>query len=969
MPATKEAAMTLLTSDIRRRSFALASLCLTTMVFAIPIPLFAQGASLPATILGQVADNSGAALPGVSVTVRSPALQVPQITTVTDERGEYRITPLPIGTYTVVYELSGFQTLRLENVRLSAGFTAKLDQALQIGAIAETVTVSGQSPLVDVTQASTATTLETDALELIPSGTNGIVGFLAHVPGAQTNIEVGGSAITDTNIFTANGQGGEMWSLLEGVFAAASQTSASGTHYNFNAIEEARVQTSGNGADTPKRGMSVNLITKSGGNSYHGAAEYAFTNHKFESDNIGEKLRAQGVVSAPKLITRKDGGGQLGGKLVQDRLWFFADLRYRKVIREIPFATRPDGSIIHRPQHQFFQAYKLSGQLNPTNKVIAFWHRYGDSEKRSASQFVPERAMEQNNAWGETYKAEWQSTIGQSLTLSVQHGRFEHVNQFTGFAPGVPRSRDIATLMEDGDAVSAGRHSTTGQIHDRAVATWYKPDLLAGNHAFSFGLDFIDGGNGATNPARVSGDYRLLFDNGNAHQIEIYNTPNAPELRTRYFGGYVQDSWTINRRLTLSLGLRGQRDRGWVPAQCQRLGVFVQAYPQNCNDEVQPNIFNSLTPRVHAAYDVTGDGRTVIKGGYGRFVHLRSQGAEINNFNRNGQRTMTYTWRDLNNDRDYDPGEVDLNPNGNDFRSGGAQLNAFLNPDERIPGAEEYSLGFERQLKRDFAVRVAGVYLKNFNVNRNLNPLRPYSAYNIQVTNPDPGPDGAVGTSDDPGTTLSYWDYPASFRGAAFEGVKLVNDDPRNNSSFKTIEFAAAKRLSNGWQFLGSYSATKKNIPFVEGSALNPNTEINTADNTWTWIGKLSGSYVFPKEILGGMSYSIRNGARTARTVLVRAPAGASIPTLVVNAEPIGSLTLENVGILDLRAAKRFRVGQRSLELRLDCFNALNANPVTSIVTRSGPTFGNATASESGGQNGTGLTPPRIFQFETRFTF
>ena len=96
------------------------------------------------------------------------------------------------------------------------------------------------------------------------------------VPGAQSNIEVGGSAITDTNIFTSNGQGGELWSLLEGVFAAASQTSASGTHYNFNAIEEARVQTSANGADTPKRGMSVNLITKSGGNAYHGAGEYAY---------------------------------------------------------------------------------------------------------------------------------------------------------------------------------------------------------------------------------------------------------------------------------------------------------------------------------------------------------------------------------------------------------------------------------------------------------------------------------------------------------------------------------------------------------------------------------------------------------------------------------------------------------------------------------------------------------------------
>lgn len=943
-------------------------LCLMALVL---VPALATGQTGSATLLGQVMDEGGGALPGVTVTLKSPALQVPEIVTVTDARGEYRVTPLPIGTYRVEYALSGFQTLRLEDVRLTTGFSAKLDQSMKIGALAETVTVSGQSPLVDVTQASTATTLETDALELLPSGTNGIVGFLAYVPGAQTNVEVGGSAITDTNIFTSNGQGGELWSLLEGVFAAASQTSASGTHYNFNAIEEARVQTSGNSADTPKRGMSVNLITKSGGNTFHGAVEYSGTNNSFESDNINAKLRAQGVKSAPKLITRKDGGGQLGGRLIENRLWFFGDVRYRKVVREIPFATRPDGSIIHRPQHQLFQAYKLTGQLNETSKLIGFWHRYGDHERRSASQFVPERAMEQNNAWGETYKAEWQSTIGSWLTLSVQHGFFEHVNQYTGYAPGIPRSRDIVTLMEDGDAQSAGRWSSQGQTHDRAVASMYRPNLFAGNHAFTVGLDYINGGNKSRNPARRSGDYRLLFNAGQPFQIEIYNTPVSPRLRTRYLGMYAQDSWTINRRLTLSLGIRGQRDRGWVPEQCQQLGSFVQAFPLNCNAEVQPNIFTSFTPRLHAAFDVTGDGKSVIKGGYGRFVHLRSTGAEINNFNKNGQRTMTYDWRDLNGNRDYNPGEVNLDPNGTDFRSGGASLNAFLNPDERIPGAEEYSVGFERQLLQDFAVRVGGVYLKNFNVNRILNPLRPYAAYRIPVTNLDPGPDGDVNTTaDNPGTTLMYWDYPASFRGAAFEGVKIVNDDSRNNSTYKTIEMAATKRLSNGWQFMGSYSATKKNVPFPEGAALTPNAEINTADKTWTWIGKTSGSYLFPKGIVAGVTYSIRNGARLARQVLVRAPAGASITTLVVNAEPIGSLNLENVGLLDLRAAKRFPLGAgRVFELRLDCFNAMNVNPVTSIVTRAGPTFGNATASESGGQNGTGLTPPRIFQIEGRLTF
>jgi hypothetical protein len=196
----------------------------------------------------------------------------------------------------------------------------------------------------------------------------------------------------------------------------------------------------------------------------------------------------------------------------------------------------------------------------------------------------------------------------------------------------------------------------------------------------------------------------------------------------------------------------------------------------------------------------------------------------------------------------------------------------------------------------------------------------------------------------------------------------VADPDSKNNSDFKTLEFSATKRLANNWQLLGSYSATQRHIPYAPGSQVNPNTEINIADNTWVWIGKLAGSYLFPKGIVSGFSYNVRNGDRLARQVLLSG--GGSIPTLAVNAEAIGGLNLDTVSLLDLRVAKRFMLGgSKAFEVRLDCFNALNANPVTSIVVRSGATFGYATASANGGQNGTGLTPPRIFQLEGHFTF
>ncbi|MGH2400965.1 MAG: carboxypeptidase-like regulatory domain-containing protein, partial [bacterium] len=139
-----------------------------------------------ASIIGQVTDDSGAVLPGVTVTATSPALQVPQVISVTNERGEYRLTPLPIGTYAVQYELAGFGTLRRQDIRLTAGFTARVDVALNVGALEETITVTGAAPVVDVASTSATTQLTREALDLIPTGRTGLQSALVQAPGVRT---------------------------------------------------------------------------------------------------------------------------------------------------------------------------------------------------------------------------------------------------------------------------------------------------------------------------------------------------------------------------------------------------------------------------------------------------------------------------------------------------------------------------------------------------------------------------------------------------------------------------------------------------------------------------------------------------------------------------------------------------------------------------------------------------------------
>lgn len=547
-----------------------------------------------------------------------------------------------------------------------------------------------------------------------------------------------------------------------------------------------------------------------------------------------------------------------------------------------------------------------------------------------------------------------------------------------GFSPGVPSSIDITTLQQRGQNIQDTRLTLATLQHYRGAVTMYKSDWFLGNHEFKVGFDntfsrgLVTRDDRRLNGSNGNGNYQLRLNNGVPSEIALFNFPVTGVTEGFYVGLYAQDAWTVARRLTLNVGIRAAHDNASVPEQCQLPGQFEMAYPPACFPKTQLNIWNSLAPRFHAVFDLVGDGRSTIKGGWGVFKKMREvQSYEVALLNLNTPRADIYRWRDLNGNRDYDPGEVNPDPNGPDFIQSvrtGTDISvtnltsSFLNPDERQPYEYEYTLAFEQQLSNDFAVRISGVYAHNYNVPRLLNPLLPYEAYNIPITNRDPGPDGAPGTADDPGTTITYYDFPAAFRGAKFQSGQLVNDDPRNDTTYRTIEVAATKRLARNWQFAASYSRSRRHVPFGDASdapfLLNPNAEINTANHTADWISKIAGSYLFPKGIVGSVNYEMRSGAPQARQVLFRG--GASIPTIVLNVEPIGSINLPTIRLLDLRAAKQFKVWRATqLDAYLDLFNVLNTNVATARTVRSGPAYLRPTA----------ITPPRILQVGARFSF
>ena len=363
-------------------------------------------AQATATILGQVTDESGAALPGVTVTLKSPALQVPSMTTITDERGEYRLTPLPIGIYTMEYELSGFQTLRLNDIRLTAGFTAKLDQSMKIGTLAETVTVSGQTPLVDVTQASTATTARNRGARASPVRDERHRGLPG--PRSRRADQYRSRRLRDHRheYFHLQRAGRRAVVAARGCVCRSEPDQR-----ERHALQ---LQCDRRGASTDERQRRRHAQARHERQPHHQVRRQrlswrggvrVYEPRLRERQHHSQAAQRRASFRRRSSSRARTAAASLAANSFRTSCGSLPICAIGKVIREIPFATRPDGSIIHRPQHQFFQAYKVSGQLNQTNKLIAFWHRYGDHEKRSASQFVPERAMEQNNAWGETWKA------------------------------------------------------------------------------------------------------------------------------------------------------------------------------------------------------------------------------------------------------------------------------------------------------------------------------------------------------------------------------------------------------------------------------------------------------------------------------------------------------------------------------------------------------------------------------------
>jgi hypothetical protein len=305
-------------------------------VFAIALVLaasgvsFAQGggASSTGTIQGRVTDSQGAVLPGVTVTATSPSLIQPQ-TTVTSETGNYRFPAVPPGTYELVYELAGFNTLKRSGIQITLGFTATVNGELALATLQETVTVSGASPVIDTTATRVVQTFKLDQLQSIPNARD-MWSLLAVTPAVQMGrIDVGGNRAGTQTPYVAYGFNGQVRVLIEGINTTEG-TGGAGFYFDYSSLEEVFLGTSGQSAEMPNPGVQSQFISKSGGNQFNGEAYLDWYNNSLQGSNIPDEYIAPTAFNNSPIREHSNEidryysySFNVGGPVVRDRLWWF----------------------------------------------------------------------------------------------------------------------------------------------------------------------------------------------------------------------------------------------------------------------------------------------------------------------------------------------------------------------------------------------------------------------------------------------------------------------------------------------------------------------------------------------------------------------------------------------------------------------------------------------------------------------
>ncbi|MDP2914292.1 MAG: TonB-dependent receptor [Candidatus Aminicenantes bacterium] len=900
--------------------------------------LAAQDTLQTGNISGTVIDAEGNALPGVTITITSAALLKGTASTTTSPTGAFRFSFLSPGSYEMTFTLSGFKTVKKTGVEISIRKTTSMRVTMEVSALEETVTVIGESPVVDIKTSTIQTNFTQAMLQKLPSARDPWV-IMEMTPGVVMDRQnVGGSTSGSQSSAYAHGTMRNQTSYnIDGVnMTDAAANGATAMYFDFDSFEEIQIETGAHTADIQVGGLVLNMITKSGGNKFSGGISLYGENDKLQSANIPDKTKNPQYAnsgSGNPLDYYYEWGGDFGGPIIKDKLWFYGAFR-NTVINRFIIGYTLNGV----PQTEYASlthgTLKLSFQLTNNNKLMG-WFNYDNKymPHRAASITRPPVTTALQDSPSYFYHLEDTWTLGSNLILNFKFG-FNNMWYQTSNQPEVdmnqPAIRIYYTTPVTGGYENA-YYNYTWYYSDRyqfnAFADYFKDDFLGGNHEIKVGFEYQNSPFHTTR--KHPGNILLYFDNPDhtgAYQVwtfrqEVWNQTDE------VYSAYFHDVFSLKKNLTINLGLRLDSTHMHVNATDVASSPWTEYYYASRSTATpiyhqaeQKNVvsFTLLSPRIGLTYDLFNDGKNILKAHYARYSYQVSYGP-VDQGITTGYWEVDYNWTDTNGDKLPQTSEF-----GKIVYTNIGQA-VKINPDLKSPYTNEVVAGFEKKLARDMGLSLNFIYRDTqrfwWSDNQAVDPQLDYTPVNVQ----DPGPDGILGTSDD-GGTITIYNLASAKVGVSQPYVK---QRPGYMTSYRGVELTLNKRYADKWQFMGSVTLGKTNVKLPIEAVDDPNNRVfndNVVDsNDAPVIIKASGSYDLPWGFYVGAFFNYRSGYPTTRyfntstSLLYQG-------RISVTTGKIGTSRYPDIAILDLRLSKVFNFGTiGKIELMLDGFNILNS--------------------------------------------
>jgi hypothetical protein len=877
-------------------------------------------------LLGVVRDSSGAVLPGVTVSVTGPNIPRAQ-TTITAENGSYRVGNLPPGTYTLTLELSGFRTAVLQGLRVNVGAALEQNVALEIGQVAESVTVVAESPVVDTTSNEVGTTFDKDWVSNAPSRRFGFYDLVAMAPGSVK----GGDESRRTMSF--GGSFDENAFQLDGVNVTDNFFSEGFSEPNPDAIDEVEVLALGAPAEYGNlMGAVYNIVTKQGTNQFHGDASYFFQSNdltsnntndvKFPNDKFANACADDPAARCP--WTRGDyfeASAQLGGPILKDRLWFFGSYGHQKdQFTGVGVNSKLPGSATDTTKDRVL--VKGTWQMSPGQRLVGNFHR--DKSPRDGGYSFNETP---STAWTRTQTAPtpgvaYTATISNRTLLDVRYSGF--YGNVTGY-PSDPNQPLTQPRIFNGatGTISGGNYYWYFYDANRTTATakvsHHADQFLGAGQDFHFGVQY--------NQAGVSGVYGYndfiytYLSNGQQYGYGNVRQPFSYAAQIRNIGAFIDDSIRLGDRVTLNLGVRGDHSNAFSPPQ------------DELDDNAKPTgkrfpradffKWNSISPRLGVNWKVTSSGRTIVKSHWGRYHPQITTGEFANVI---GPNIKPYFQGSYN----FATGQVD------DLFLTSSSENLSVSSSYNSPRTDQFIIGFEQELAAKVGLQVN--YVRKWG--------RDFAAWRDTVGTYVQVPIVDNSGKDPTGSTINVLRLTSDPGARKFE---LGNSD-RVFTNIHAVSATLTKRMTRwylnaGVTYLraeGAVGGSARGTSVNQRSGLefqpfgrNPNDFVNIAGRLNGDVGLQYKAQAVVKLPFGLQASANLDSHLNAHRIRVRTiPASIAGQSSTILLQPRGEFgRLPKITIIDARLQKDFPLGRGArLSVLLDALNLNNENAPQSVV-------------------------------------